>query len=121
MGSSQHSNITEADFDLDPIPPVSDWIVQPKDDYRLSQFEPISDQLADLVCSADEETFCDRIAFLKELTGAWRSGKQPMLAYSESMLKGGDSCGSPISTEVVTSESPYSYSKPGKSYLPFSY
>ncbi|EUB64534.1 hypothetical protein EGR_00484 [Echinococcus granulosus] len=108
--SSRHQNPTEADFDFDPIPPVSDWVVHPKGDYRLSQFEPLSNQLADLVCSADQETFCDRIAFLKELTEAWRGGKQPMLAYSESMIKG-DSCESPINTEVVTSENPFPYSK----------
>ncbi|CDS41387.1 expressed conserved protein [Echinococcus multilocularis] len=118
--SSRHQNPTEADFDFDPIPPVSDWVVHPKDDYRLSQFEPLSNQLADLVCSADQETFCDRIAFLKELTEAWRGGKQPMLAYSESMIKG-DSCESPINTEVVTSENPFPYSKLGKTCLSFNY
>ncbi|KAL5111096.1 hypothetical protein TcWFU_000092 [Taenia crassiceps] len=118
--SSRHQNPAGADFDFDSIPPVSDWAVHPKDGCRLSQFEPLSNQLADLVCSADQETFCDRMTFLKELTEAWREGKQPMLAYSESMLKG-DSCESPINTEVVTSESPFPYSKPGNTYLSFNY
>uniref|UniRef100_A0A5K3ET51 FAR1 domain-containing protein n=1 Tax=Mesocestoides corti TaxID=53468 RepID=A0A5K3ET51_MESCO len=115
---SRHDD-QEAEFELEPVTEVPDWAVQSKDQ-RLSQFEPFSHQLTDLVCSADPDVFCERLNFIKELTQAWRSGKQPMLTYSESMLKS-ESCESPVDTEVVTSDPPFPYTRPSKTYMPFTY
>ncbi len=107
-----------ADFAL-PINAIPEWPEQPKEQ-RLTQFGPVSDQLAELVCSADTETYCERLGFLKELADAWRRGKQPMLTYSDAMLKS-ESCESPIDTEVVTSEPPFAYPRTSKSYISFNY
>lgn len=99
---------------------MSEWPEQSKESKAL-QFTPISKQLTDLVCSADSQTYCYRSNFLKELAEAWRQGKQPMLTYSDSMLKS-EACESPIDTEVVTSDPSFTYPpRDSKSYMQFNY
>ncbi|KAM3172649.1 hypothetical protein ACTXT7_014101 [Hymenolepis weldensis] len=90
----------EGDFEIDPGPSMS-WNDQQREHYQFAQFEPVTNELVGLVCSADHETFCERFELLKDLANAWRNGKQPMLAYNDSDLLPGDSLESLMNTEVV--------------------
>ncbi|VDN97280.1 unnamed protein product [Rodentolepis nana] len=105
----------DRDFEMDSAPSMS-WNDQKREDYRFAQLEPVADELAEFVCSADHETFCERLELLKDLANAWRNGKQPMLAYSESDLPR-DSLGGLMHTEVVKTDDSFPFSKSNRSYL----
>lgn len=106
---------SDGDFELDPAPSLK-WEDHRKEEYRLAQLEALANELTALVYSADQDTYCERFEFLKELADAWRSGKQPMLGYSDSELTR-DSLESQINTEVITTESSFPYSNPSRTYL----
>ncbi|VDN22436.1 unnamed protein product [Dibothriocephalus latus] len=57
---------------------ISSWSEQAKEN-RLSEFIPYSQKLGELVCSSDNETFYERLDFIKELIETWQTGKQPVL------------------------------------------
>lgn len=94
----------DAAFEL-PLNVISDWPAQSKE-HKLSQFAPYSHQLTELVCTADSETFCERMDLVKELVSIWRVGKQPILTYSDILIKD-DPSNSPIGNEEIASEQPF--------------
>ncbi|KAL7061866.1 hypothetical protein AAHC03_0228 [Spirometra sp. Aus1] len=61
-----------------PAETISNWTEQTKEN-KLSQFVPYSQKLAELLCSSDNETFYERLDFIKELVETWQAGKQPVL------------------------------------------
>lgn len=111
----------EGDFQIEADQSVN-WNDQQREGYRFGQFEPVANELADLVCSADQENFYERLGILMDLVNAWRSGKHPVLVYGEDdLIARGSADGMPMNTEVVKTSNSFPCSKPSSTYLDSDY